>query len=152
LYFQVRTGLNMKPFGFVKFRCLSDQMELSESERLTTFGRFLRKTSLDELPQLFLILTGTMSFIGPRPLPLEYDTHYTAEQMIRFTVRPGLTGLVQISGRNALNWTERFELDIQYVKSLSIKNDIYIIKTTLLQMFRKVPDENLFSAKWYGNR
>jgi sugar transferase EpsL len=93
-----------------------------------------------------------MSFVGPRPLPLEYDTHYSAEQMIRFTVLPGLTGLVQISGRNALNWTERFELDIQYVKSLSLKNDIYIIRATFLQMFKKVPDENLFSTKWYGNR
>ena len=126
----MRTGKSKKPFRIYKFKTLSDNPEKSLIERETYLGRFLRKTSLDELPQLINILKGEMSFIGPRPLPIEYLPHYSKQQLLRFNVKPGITGLAQINGRCSLNWGQKFEFDVDYVKKKSMMLDIMIfIKT-----------------------
>lgn len=138
---QARPGLNEKTFNMLKFRTMTDERDadgklLPDSIRLTPFGSFLRKTSLDELPELFNIFKGDMSFVGPRPLLIEYLDYYTEEEKLRHTVRPGLTGLAQVSGRNHVRWNERLVLDIKYVKEWSFWLDIKILFRTALQVVR----------------
>lgn len=117
---QVRPGMHGEPFEMVKFRTMTDECDsdgqlLPDAERLTSFGRFLRTTSLDELPELWNVLKGDMSLVGPRPLLMEYLPLYTPEQARRHEVRPGITGWAQVNGRNAISWEEKFALDVRYV-------------------------------------
>lgn len=136
LFRQARPGLGCRPFVLYKFRSMTDEMDaqgllLPDSERLPPFGRFLRSTSLDELPELWNVLTGDMSLVGPRPLLIEYVPLYSPEQVRRHDVMPGITGLAQISGRNSLSWEEKFKLDVWYVENQSIWLDIRILILTL---------------------
>lgn len=136
LYSQVRPGLEAKPFKMFKFRSMTDETGargelLPDAERLTKFGRFLRSTSLDELPELWNVLKGEMSLVGPRPLLMEYVPLYSPEQSRRHEVRPGITGWAQVNGRNAISWEERFKLDVWYLDNRSICLDIKIIFLTL---------------------
>lgn len=140
LFKQPRPGKDEKIFNMYKFRTMTDARDtegrlLPDSERLTGFGRLLRKTSLDELPEMFCILKGDMSFIGPRPLLVEYLPYYTERERLRHTVRPGLTGLAQASGRNTLDWDKRFETDALYVEKLSFIMDIKVILMTVGTVF-----------------
>jgi sugar transferase EpsL len=135
LFRQMRPGLNGQPFTIYKFRTMIDTLDtdghlLSDAERLTRFGRFLRSTSLDELPELFNVLKGEMSLVGPRPLLMQYLERYTPEQARRHEVRPGLTGWAQINGRNAITWEQKFELDVWYVDHVSFALDVKIIALT----------------------
>ncbi len=136
LFKQARPGKDEKIFNMYKFRTMTDKRDkngnlLPDSERLTKFGMMLRKTSLDELPEMFCILKGDMSFIGPRPLLVEYLPYYTERERLRHTVRPGLTGYAQASGRNTVDWDTRFELDAQYVEKLSFFMDLKVIFMTI---------------------
>ena len=133
---QQRPGYKEKIFGIYKFRTMTDQRDdngnlLPDKDRLTSFGKLLRKTSLDEIPELFNILKGDMSFIGPRPLLPEYLPYYTDKEKIRHTVRPGLTGLAQASGRNLVDWDTRLAYDVEYVENLSFKMDMLVIIKTI---------------------
>lgn len=133
---QVRPGLHGQPFKMVKFRTMTDARDaagnlLPDAERLPPFGRFLRAASLDELPELFNILKGNMSLVGPRPLLMEYLPRYNERQAKRHDVRPGLTGWAQINGRNALSWEEKFELDVWYVENRTFWLDLKIIFLTI---------------------
>ena len=139
LFRQVRPGLGGKPFTLIKFRTMRDGRDpegrlLGDAERLTPFGSFLRSTSLDELPELWNVLRGDMSLVGPRPLLLHYLDLYTPFQMRRHEVRPGLTGWAQVNGRNALSWPERFALDIWYVDHASLLLDLKILILTLARV------------------
>lgn len=139
---QERPGKDGKIFTLYKFRTMTDKKDengelLPDSERLTSFGKLLRSTSLDELPELINILKGNMSFIGPRPLLVEYLELYNEEQKHRHDVRPGLTGLAQVEGRNLLSWEERFKLDVKYVNEISFINDIKIIFKTIGVVFKR---------------
>ena len=139
LFRQIRPGLNGKPFEMVKFRTMRDAIDASgqplpDSERLTQFGSFLRSSSLDELPELWNVLKGDMSLVGPRPLLMEYLQLYSREQHRRHEVRPGVSGWAQVNGRNALSWEEKFRLDIWYVDNQSLWLDLKIIFLT----FKKV--------------
>lgn len=136
IFKQKRPGLNEKIFILYKFRTMTDQKDeqgnlLPDEVRLTKFGKMLRSTSLDELPELWNILKGDMSVVGPRPLLEKYIPLYTAEQRKRHHVRPGLTGLAQISGRNELDWEKKFQLDIEYLKQITFLKDIKIILITV---------------------
>ena len=136
IFKQARPGKDEKIFYMYKFRSMSDARDeagnlLPDSERLTKFGRILRGSSLDELPELFCILKGDMSLIGPRPLTVAYLPYYTEKERLRHSVRPGLTGLAQVNGRNNLSWEERFAYDIKYVKNISLKMDISILLKTV---------------------
>ena len=140
IFKQERPGLNEKIFTLKKFRTMTDERDaegklLPDAERLTKFGRFLRSTSLDELPELWNIFTGDMSLIGPRPLLVSYLPYYTKREQLRHTVRPGLTGLAQISGRNFLEWDKRLEKDAEYVENLSFVLDIKIFFLTIKKVF-----------------
>lgn len=142
LFAQDRPGLGGQPFRMYKFRsmlnaCGADGQPLSDAERLTALGRFLRSTSIDELPGLWNVLKGDMSLVGPRPLLMEYLPRYNAEQARRNDVRPGLTGWAQVNGRNALSWEEKFALDIWYVDHRSLWLDIRIIWLTLLRIIQR---------------
>lgn len=142
LFRQVRPGLEGRPFEILKFRTMTnargpDGELLPDSERLTRFGRFLRASSLDELPEIINILKGDMSFVGPRPLLLQYLPLYTREQARRHEVRPGLTGWAQVKGRNRLTWEEKFTLDVWYVDNLSLWLDIRILVLTFLTVLRR---------------
>ena len=137
---QTRPGKDEKLFDILKFRTMTDKKDiggvlLPDAERLTRFGLFLRKTSLDELPELFNILKGDMSLVGPRPLLVQYLPLYTEEQKKRHNVRPGLSGLAQIRGRNALTWEEKFEWDVRYVENITFLGDIRIILETVWKAF-----------------
>ena len=137
LFKQDRPGLHEKIFTMYKFRTMTDQHDengklLPDSARLTKFGKFLRSTSLDELPELFNILRGDMSIIGPRPLLISYLPYYTEEEKHRHDVRPGLSGLAQINGRNAITWEEKFEYDLKYINDITFFNDAGIIWKTVL--------------------
>jgi sugar transferase EpsL len=141
LFKQQRPGLHGKPFLLYKLRTMTDDRDpngelLPDHSRLTPFGRFLRKFSLDELPQLFNVLKGEMSFVGPRPLLMEYLPYYTKREQIRHHVRPGITGLAQVIGRNNLKWDKRLELDVYYVENCSLLLDLKIILLTLLKVLR----------------
>ena len=132
---QVRPGMHGKPFKMVKFRSMTSERGpdgelLPDAVRLTPFGRFLRSTSLDELPELWNVLKGDMSLVGPRPLLMEYLPLYTPEQARRHAVRPGITGWAQVNGRNALSWEEKFALDVWYVDHQSLALDIRILWLT----------------------
>lgn len=142
LFKQTRPGLNGEPFEMLKFRSMTDAKDsegnlLSDSERLTDFGRFLRKSSLDELPELWNIFKGDMSIVGPRPLLMRYIPYYTEAEQKRHNVRPGLTGLAQVSGRNMLNWDDRLALDIYYAENQSLLLDAKIILKTILVVLNK---------------
>ena len=148
-FVQTRTGKDEKPFRLIKFRSMTDRRGddgalLEDALRLTSYGRFLRETSLDELPELFNILKGDMSFVGPRPLLPEYLPYYTERERLRHTVRPGLTGLAQVNGRNAVEtWEERFAFDILYVQTCSFALDARIIlRTVVTVLSRKDVMEN----------
>lgn len=136
LFTQVRPGLYGQPFKMVKFRTMTDARDaaanlLPDAERLTRFGRFLRSTSLDELPELFNVLKGEMSLVGPRPLLMEYLPLYSDTQRRRHEVRPGVTGWAQVNGRNAVGWDERFRLDVWYVDHRSLWLDLRILWMTV---------------------
>lgn len=136
IFHQDRPGKDEKIFRLCKFRTMSDARDengnlLPDGERLTKFGRLLRSTSLDELPELWNILKGDMSIVGPRPLLVEYLPYYTEEEARRHDIRPGLTGLAQVNGRNTLSWEARFALDTQYVRELSLALDIRIMFLTV---------------------
>ena len=142
IFKQERPGKDEKIFKLYKFRSMSDKKDengklLPDSERLTKFGKVLRATSLDELPELINILKGEMSLIGPRPLAVSYLPYYNKKEKHRHDVRPGLTGLAQINGRNALNWEERFEYDIEYVNNITFINDIKILFKTVYKVFKR---------------
>lgn len=129
-------------FNLYKFRSMTNAVDsngkrLPDSRRLTPFGRLLRATSLDELPELFNILKGDMSIVGPRPLALSYLDYYTPEEHHRHDVRPGLTGLAQVSGRNSLSWEQKFALDLQYIQGLSFLSDAKIVFTTLAKVLKR---------------
>ncbi|OYU11111.1 MAG: sugar transferase [Comamonadaceae bacterium PBBC1] len=136
LFTQVRPGLHGKPFRMVKFRTMTDERDASgallpDAQRLTPFGRFLRSSSLDELPELWNVLRGEMSLVGPRPLLMEYLPLYSPEQARRHEVRPGITGWAQINGRNAISWADKFALDVWYVDHRSLFLDIRILWLTV---------------------
>ena len=137
---QERPGLHEKIFTMYKFRTMTDKRDaegnlLPDKDRLTKFGKLLRATSLDELPEFFNILKGDMSFIGPRPLLVSYLPYYTETEALRHTVRPGLTGLAQVSGRNFLDWDRRLAKDVEYVKGLSFQMDLKVLFLTVKVVF-----------------
>jgi lipopolysaccharide/colanic/teichoic acid biosynthesis glycosyltransferase len=139
LFRQQRPGLHGQPFTLLKFRTMTDRRDASgaslpDAERLTALGRFLRRSSLDELPELVNVLAGEMSLVGPRPLLMEYLPLYSAEQARRHDVRPGITGWTQVNGRNALTWEEKFTLDVWYVDHRSLRLDIAILARTAGQV------------------
>lgn len=141
LFKQSRPGLNGKVFMVYKFRTMTDERDskgelLPDEIRLTSFGKLIRKLSLDELPQLFNVVKGDMSFVGPRPLLVEYLELYNNTQARRHEVRPGITGWAQVNGRNAISWEERFELDVWYVDNQSFLLDIKILLMTVLKVFK----------------
>lgn len=140
LFTQVRPGIHGEPFRMFKFRTMSNAKDkhgnlLPDSERLTSFGRFLRSTSLDELPELINVLRGDMSLVGPRPLLMEYLPLYTPEQYRRHDVKPGITGWAQVNGRNAITWEEKFKLDVWYVDNRTLFYDIKILAITIQNVF-----------------
>ena len=141
LFRQTRPGLNGKPFEMVKFRTMKDGIDndgnpLPDSERLTDFGKALRNSSLDELPELWNVVKGDMSLVGPRPLLMEYLPLYSKEQARRHNVRPGITGYAQVNGRNAIGWDKKFELDTWYVDNQSLWLDIKILFKTVKKVIR----------------
>ena len=142
LFRQVRPGLNGKPFEMIKFRTMKDAADaqgnpLPDSERLTPFGKMLRSTSLDEMPELWNVIKGDMSVVGPRPLLMEYLPLYNAEQAKRHNVRPGMTGHAQVNGRNAIGWEEKFKLDTWYVENQSTVLDFKIMLKTVQKVIAK---------------
>jgi sugar transferase EpsL len=142
LFRQQRPGLHGKPFDMVKFRTMTEDKDragrlLPDAERLTSFGRLLRSTSLDELPELWNVLKGEMSLVGPRPLLMEYLPLYSEYQMRRHELRPGVTGWAQINGRNALSWEEKFALDVWYIENRSFWLDLQIILKTTAKVFSR---------------
>ena len=142
LFKQPRPGKNEKIFNMYKFRTMTNKKDkdgnlLPDDQRLPKFGKFLRKTSLDELPEIFLILIGKMSIVGPRPLVVQYLPYYTEEEHHRHDVRPGLTGLAQVNGRNALSWQEKFSYDLEYVNNISLGLDIKIFIKTFLVVLKR---------------
>ncbi|MFX1825293.1 sugar transferase [Acinetobacter sp. AS5] len=142
LFRQVRPGLHGKPFEMIKFRTMKDAMDangnpLPDSERLTPFGKMLRSTSLDEMPELWNVIKGDMSIVGPRPLLMEYLPLYNSEQAKRHNVRPGMTGHAQVNGRNAISWEEKFKLDTWYVENQSTLLDFKIMFKTVHKVLAK---------------
>ncbi|VEF49068.1 sugar transferase [Bacillus freudenreichii] len=141
IFRQQRPGLHGKPFYLYKFRSMTDERDesgnlLPDHKRLTSVGKFLRKYSLDEIPQLLNVLKGELSLVGPRPLLMEYLPLYTPRQAKRHLVRPGITGWAQVNGRNAIDWEDKFELDVWYVENQSILLDIKILFITILKVIR----------------
>jgi len=142
VFVQTRVGIHGKPFKLYKFRTMTDVRGkdgelLPDAERLTRFGRFLRGTSLDELPELFNVLKGDMSLVGPRPLLTQYLVRYSPEQARRHEVKPGITGWAQVNGRNAITWEEKFKLDVWYVDNWSLSLDIKIIGMTIWKILKR---------------
>ena len=139
---QPRPGLNEKIFKLIKFRTMTNEKDangnlLPDDVRLNSYGKFLRSTSLDELPELFNILKGDMAVIGPRPLLVEYLPRYNSEQKHRHDVRPGLSGLAQVNGRNAITWEQKFKYDVEYVNHVTFLGDVKIILTTLKKAVKR---------------
>lgn len=156
-FLQERPGLNGKIFKMIKFRSMKDAFDqnghlLPDEERITAFGHKLRSTTLDEMPQLINVLKGDMSIVGPRPQMKDFLEHYTPEQMRRHEVRPGMTGLAQVSGRNNLSWEEKFDLDVQYVNTHSIWLDFKIMLKTVKVMLTKeginAPDQEVGATRF----
>src|SRR5690554_2665535 len=142
LFFQERPGKDERIFEVIKFKTMTDERDASgnllpDAERLTKVGRFVRSTSLDEIPQLLNVIKGDMSLIGPRPLLVSYQPYYTDREKKRHTVRPGITGWAQVNGRNTINWDERLELDVKYVENLSFKLDFVILIKTIQNVILK---------------
>jgi len=142
IFKQKRPGKNEKIFTLYKFRTMTDKRDidgnlLPDEYRLTKFGKFLRSTSLDELLELINIIKGDMAIVGPRPLLVEYLPYYTEEEKHRHDVRPGLTGLAQVNGRNLLEWDERLKKDLEYINSISVKNDLFIIFRTIINVIKR---------------
>lgn len=142
LFRQVRPGLNGRPFTILKFRTMKDASDeqgnkLPDSERLTPFGKKLRSTSIDELPELINVLRGDMSLVGPRPLIMEYLDRYSERQARRMEVRPGITGWAQVNGRNTVDWNDRFEMDVWYVENRSLWLDARILWLTVLTVIKR---------------
>lgn len=142
LFCQQRPGYKGQPFRLVKFKTMRDLYDesgnlLPDADRLTGLGRFLRSTSLDELPELWNVLKGEMSLVGPRPLLMEYLPLYTHEQARRHEVRPGITGWAQVNGRNAITWEEKFQLDVWYVDNQGVRLDLKIIFLTMVRLFSR---------------
>lgn len=140
-FFQARPGLNEKIFKIIKFKTMNDKKDaqgnlLPDADRLTPIGAFVRKTSLDEIPQLINVLKGDMSLIGPRPLLPQYLSLYNTHQKRRHEVRPGITGWAQVNGRNAITWKRKFELDVEYVDQLSFMMDVKVFFTTFKKVFK----------------
>ncbi len=158
-FFQKRPGKDEKIFKVIKFKTMNDKkdekgMLLADAQRLTSLGEFIRKTSLDEIPQLFNVLKGDMSLIGPRPLLPEYLSLYNEEQQKRHSVKPGITGWAQINGRNAISWEQKFEYDVWYVKRVSFLLDFKIFFRTFLKVFRTEginTDNQATTTKFKGN-
>lgn len=139
---QQRPGKNERIFKLIKFRTMTCEKDaqgnlLPDDKRLTRYGKILRSTSLDELPELFNILIGDMSIVGPRPLLVKYLPRYNAEQRHRHDVRPGLTGYAQVNGRNAITWEEKFKLDVEYVRNITFKGDVMIIWKTAMAVLKR---------------
>lgn len=139
---QERPGFRGRPFRLVKFRTMTDARDaqgnpLPDGQRLTRLGRFLRRSSLDELPELWNVLRGDMSLVGPRPLLMRYLPYFRPRERLRFEVRPGITGLAQVSGRNCLGWDQRLELDARYVENLSLRQDLCILGRTLRAVWKR---------------
>lgn len=146
-FFQLRPGKNGVVFKIIKFKTMNDKKDkngnlLPDAARLTKVGKFVRKTSLDEIPQLINVLKGDMSLIGPRPLLLRYLPFYTEKEQLRHNVRPGITGLAQVNGRNTIKWDDRLALDINYVENLSFKQDLNIFYKTVLKV---IVSENIIT-------
>ena len=142
VFTQKRPGKDEEIFSLYKFRSMSDERDesgelLPDTKRLNSFGRFLRATSLDELPELVNILKGDMSIVGPRPLAVSYLPYYTERERHRHDVRPGLTGLAQVRGRNSISWDSKFKYDLEYISSLSLTNDIRIILLTVKKVLKR---------------
>lgn len=142
IFTQARPGLNAKIFKIYKFKTMSEERDengelLPDAQRLTKFGKTIRSLSLDELPQLFNVLKGDMSFIGPRPLLIEYLPLYNARQAKRHNVRPGITGLAQVNGRNAISWEQKFKFDVEYVENLSFIMDVKIALMTVKKVLNR---------------
>lgn len=142
VFSQSRTGRHGAPFTMIKFRTMSTAVDsegepLPDDQRLTAFGRALRRTSLDELPELFNVLIGDMSLVGPRPLLEEYTAYFSDAEANRLLVRPGITGLAQVSGRNTVGWDDRLALDVEYVENLSIRTDIRLVLATAQAVLRR---------------
>lgn len=142
LFMQIRPGRYGRAFTMYKFRTMTDERDadgnlLPDAQRLTGFGMFMRSTSLDELPELFNVLKGDMSLVGPRPLLMEYLPLYSAEQARRHEVRPGITGWAQVNGRNTLSWEEKFKLDVWYVDNRSLQLDLRILFSTIIKTIRR---------------
>jgi lipopolysaccharide/colanic/teichoic acid biosynthesis glycosyltransferase len=141
-FFQERPGKKAKPFQIIKFKTMTDEKDvhgnlLPDNQRITKLGAFVRKTSLDEVPQLVNVLLGDMSLVGPRPLLFKYIPLYSSEQMRRHQVRPGITGWAQVNGRNSISWTKKFELDVYYVHHISFVLDIKILWLTFLKVIKR---------------
>ncbi|MEQ1539362.1 MAG: sugar transferase [Sphingorhabdus sp.] len=160
LFRQQRPGLNAEPFEILKFRTMTDSVGsdgqlLPDKDRLTAFGRFLRASSLDELPELWNVLVGDMSLVGPRPLLMEYVPLYNDRQMRRHDARPGITGWSQVNGRNAIGWNEKFALDVWYVDNQSMLLDIKILFMTVAAIVRRDginASENVPMPKFTGSK
>lgn len=160
LFTQERPGLNGKIFRIYKFRTMSDERDskgnlLSDELRLKGFGKLIRKSSLDELPQLFNVLKGEMSFVGPRPLLVEYLKLYNQEQAKRHNVKPGITGWAQVNGRNAISWEEKFKLDVYYVEHISFMLDCKILYMTFFKVLKRKDinsNTNITMEKFTGNK
>lgn len=158
-FVQERVGKNGKVFNMIKFRSMTNEIDkfgvlLDDSKRITKLGKFLRSTSLDELPELINILKGDMSLVGPRPLLVEYIDLYSDEEFRRHEVYPGITGLAQVKGRNLLTWEERFKLDVEYVDSVSFFKDICILKDTILITLKRegiTDGKSVSMGKFEGN-
>ncbi|MFX5489537.1 sugar transferase, partial [Acinetobacter baumannii] len=156
-FLQERPGKDGKIFKMIKFRSMKDALDkngnlLPDEERITPFGQKLRSTTLDEMPQLINVLKGDMSIVGPRPQLADFMKHYTPRQMRRHEVRPGMTGLAQVSGRNNLSWEEKFELDVEYVENHNIWLDFKIMVKTVLVMLKKeginAPDQLVGASRF----
>ena len=142
IFRQERAGKDGKPFNIFKFRTMTDERDkddklLPDGKRLTEFGSFLRETSIDELPELWNVIKGEMSLVGPRPLHVRYIARYSPEQARRLEIRPGMTGWAQIKGRNALNWEDRFKMDVLYVDNWNLWLDIRILFLTMFKVFKR---------------
>lgn len=156
-FLQKRPGKNTEVFYIIKFKIMNDKKDekgklLPDEKRLTTIGNFFRRTSLDEIPQLLNVIKGDMSLVGPRPLLVEYLPLYNKEQNGRHSVRPGITGLAQINGRNNLSWEEKFKYDLLYIEKISFWLDFKIILLTILKTFRRNSEEFKAIPKFNGTR